>query len=82
MPEHRSANVVQLRVEVDRELCQGHNRCVALAPSLFDTDEIGHAFERGEGLVQSGDEELARLAVDSCPERAISLSEVEAGDRS
>jgi ferredoxin len=62
------------RVEVDRDACQGHNRCKALAPQLFDVDEMGYSFplvdEVPEELV-----ELARLAVRNCPERAISLKE-------
>ena len=26
-----------MKVSVDSALCQGHNRCVAVAPGLFDT---------------------------------------------
>jgi len=62
------------RVEVNRDACQGHNRCKALAPQLFDVDELGYSFtlvdEVPDELV-----ELARLAVRNCPERAISLKE-------
>ena len=32
-----------VRVRVDREKCQGHNRCYALAPELFDVDDYGDA---------------------------------------
>ena len=32
-----------MRVEVNSELCQGHNRCYALAPELFDVDDYGNA---------------------------------------
>ena len=28
-----------MRVHVDQEKCQGHNRCVALAPDLFEVDD-------------------------------------------
>ena len=33
-----------MRVVVDREKCQGHNRCYALAPEVFDVDDLGFAF--------------------------------------
>ena len=32
-----------MRVHVDPEKCQGHNRCYALAPELFDVDDLGYA---------------------------------------
>jgi ferredoxin len=28
-----------MRVHLDSEKCQGHNRCYALAPELFDVDD-------------------------------------------
>ena len=40
-----------LRVRVDRERCQGHARCFALAPELFELDEFGNGRERGDGAV-------------------------------
>lgn len=64
-----------MHVRVDADKCQGHNRCYALAPELFDVDEYGSAFEIGDGVVPDGLEERARLAVANCPEHAISISE-------
>jgi len=64
-----------MKVHVDPERCQGHNRCYALAPELFDVDELGNAFERSDGVVPAGLEEKARTAVANCPEFAISISE-------
>ena len=64
-----------MRVHVDREKCQGHNRCYALAPELFDVDDVGNAFELGDGHVPEGLEEKARRAAANCPEYAISISE-------
>ncbi len=61
-----------MRVAVDPELCQGHNRCSAVAPDLFDIDDEGYATAIGD--VPAGSEELAQLAVDNCPEQAITLS--------
>jgi ferredoxin len=66
-----------MRVHVDPEKCEGHNRCYALAPELFDIDDYGYASEKNDGVVPEGLEEKARLAVANCPEFAISISESE-----
>jgi ferredoxin len=63
-----------MKVYVDREKCQGHSRCVMLAPQLFDQDEQGYAFARSED-VPPGMEDLARQAEENCPESAISVTE-------
>ena len=64
-----------MRVEVNTELCQGHNRCYALAPELFDVDDYGTAVVIGDGTVAPELEDKARLAVANCPEYAITLDE-------
>ncbi len=64
-----------MRVAVDPELCQGHNRCYALAPEVFDVDDFGNAVVRGDGTVPPELEEKARLAIGNCPEYAISIVE-------
>jgi ferredoxin len=64
-----------MRVHVDPEKCQGHNRCYASAPELFDVDELGNASERAGGVVPATLEDKARLAVANCPEYAISITE-------
>ena len=66
---------VSVKVHVDQEKCQGHNRCYALAPELFDVDDLGYAKEMGDGTVPAGMEDKARLAVSNCPEYAISIEE-------
>jgi ferredoxin len=53
------ANSSTLKVRVDRDKCQGHNRCKALAPELFELDEYGNAREKGDGTVPPGLEEKA-----------------------
>jgi ferredoxin len=64
-----------VRVHVDQLKCQGHNRCVVLAPDLFEVDEFGTASALGSGEVPPGREEAARLAVDNCPEYAVTIVE-------
>ena len=63
-----------MRIKVDRDRCQGHNRCVVLAPDLMKADDEGFADvirpPESEEEVQ-----LARRIVRSCPERALKLAE-------
>jgi len=62
-----------VRIKVDPDLCEGHNRCFALAPDLFEVDDYGLSSALNGGMVPPGREELARLAIDNCPEFAISV---------
>lgn len=64
-----------MHVKVDVDKCQGHNRCFALAPELFDVDEMGNAHEVGDGMVPAELEDKARLAAANCPEFAIQITE-------
>jgi ferredoxin len=64
-----------LRVRVDRERCQGHARCFALAPELFELDQFGNGRERADGIVAEPLEAKARLAQANCPELAIEIIE-------
>jgi ferredoxin len=63
------------RIRVVGERCQGHARCAALVPELFDLDADGYSVVLpGRELIPDGDEETvdrALLAVESCPEQAI-----------
>lgn len=64
-----------MRVEVNTDLCQGHNRCYALAPEIFDVDDYGTAVVIGDGSVAPELEEKAKLAAANCPEYAITVIE-------
>ena len=63
-----------LRVRIDAERCQGHNRCCSIAPELFEADELGNAKVKGDGAVPAALELKAKLAVANCPEHAVRLS--------
>jgi len=63
-----------MRLEIDSDQCQGHNRCYALAPELFDVDDYGSAMFLHDGIVPAELEEKARLAIANCPEFAISVA--------
>ena len=69
------AGQARLKVRVDRERCQGHARCFALAPELFELDELGNGRERGDGAVAPGLEGKAHLAQANCPELAVEVIE-------
>lgn len=64
-----------LQVAVDPERCQGHNRCMALCPEVFEADEFGYSVvtQPRVGLALA---EKVRLAEANCPERAISVTPV------
>jgi ferredoxin len=64
-----------MKVKVDQEKCQGHNRCFVVASELFELDDYGYAHEVGDGTVPAELEEKARLAVVNCPENAIRIEE-------
>ena len=69
------ANTGTHKVHVDRDKCQGHNRCKALAPELFELDEYGNAREVGDGTVPAALEEKAYLAQSNCPEFAVQITD-------
>ncbi len=64
-----------MRIRVDSEKCEGHNRCKALAPELFELDDYGYASAANDGNVPPELEEKARLAISNCPEFAVELVE-------
>ena len=65
-----------MRITVDASACTGHGRCYVVSPDLFSSDDEGFCAERGEIRdVPGGHERSAQLAVDSCPEAAISVSD-------
>jgi ferredoxin len=61
-----------MRVVIDTGLCSGHGRCYTLAPEVFDSDEGGYGVVRSAELPPDL-EDKARIGVDNCPERAITI---------
>ena len=65
-----------MKIELDTERCVGHLRCQVTAPDMFDADELGNAvLLLTDGEVPAGREAAARLAVNNCPEHAISVEQ-------
>ena len=69
-----------IRVRVDADKCEGHNRCKALAPDLFVLDEFGASSAAGDGIVPPDQIDKAYLAQSNCPEQAIEISEEDGAD--
>ena len=63
-----------MKIVLDGEACVGHGRCYALAPEVFEPDDMGHCLvavaEPAGELVGP-----ARAAVASCPEDALTIVE-------
>jgi ferredoxin len=64
-----------VKVRIDPEICQGQGRCFAIAPGIFDFDDLGNGVVIGDGTLTSDTVELARLAQANCPEHAIFIEE-------
>lgn len=64
-----------MKVRVDPEKCQGHNRCYSLAPELFVVDDYGYASEAEDGVVPPELVEKAKLAQANCPEHAVIIED-------
>ena len=64
-----------MKIHVNPDKCQGHNRCYVLAPELFDVDDYGYATELNDGIVPDDLVEKAQLAIANCPEHAVELVE-------
>ena len=62
-----------MKIVPDPDVCTGHGRCYLLVPELFADDKFGHGFLSGSGVLAEEQMKAAQKAVDSCPERAISI---------
>jgi ferredoxin len=63
-----------MKIRLDSAKCQGHGRCYALSPDVFDSDDLGQAvLLLADGDVPAELEAAARLAADNCPEYAITV---------
>ena len=64
-----------MKIVLDSAKCQGHGRCYALAPEVFESDDEGYAVLLVDGAVPPELEDQAQLAADNCPEYAIEIQE-------
>ncbi|MDT5150102.1 MAG: ferredoxin [Mycobacterium sp.] len=59
-----------MRVEVDRDRCEGNAVCVGIAPDLFDLDDDDYAVIKADP-VPDGQEDLAEQSIAECPRAAL-----------
>lgn len=67
-----------LRVRIDPARCQGQTRCNFVAPAMFEIDEKGNGYVRGDGVLRTDEElALAKRGAASCPESAIFVDTID-----
>lgn len=59
-----------MRVEVDRDRCEGNAVCVGIAPDLFDLDDDDYAVVKLDP-VPADQEDLAEQSIAECPRAAL-----------
>jgi ferredoxin len=68
----RLRRATEVKVIVDTAMCTGHGRCYTLAPEVFTADDEGHSLLVSEEVPEAL-RDKAVIAVENCPERAISI---------
>ena len=59
-----------MRVEVDRDRCEGNAVCLAVSQELFDLDDEDYAVVKADPI-PADQEELAEQAIAECPRAAL-----------
>ncbi len=59
-----------MRVEVDRDRCEGNAVCVGIAPDLFDLDDEDYAVVKHDPVPEE-QEDAAVQSVNECPRAAL-----------
>jgi ferredoxin len=70
-----------MRIRLDRSACVGHALCNSIDPELFPLDDGGFSIVEPHD-VQPAEEQRAREAAASCPERALLVDDVESNSPS
>jgi ferredoxin len=65
---------------IDKDKCQGHNRCAAIISDLVDIDGLGFASVKLDGHFDDSRLIDVNKAIDNCPENAISIFVELSGD--
>lgn len=66
-----------MNISVDKDSCEGHGKCVAVAPTLFHLPKDSDIVEVLKPEPQSQSERASALAAAAaCPRSAIKISEV------
>jgi ferredoxin len=65
----------RVKVTVDTELCAGHAQCAALAPEVYELDDLGYSLPLDVEITDVTLAEQARKGAQACPEGAIRIVE-------
>lgn len=63
-----------MKIRLDEQACVGHGRCYALAPDVYEPDDMGHCIVR-HAEVPPELEDAARTGANACPEDALVVEE-------
>jgi len=66
-----------MKITLRRDLCSGHGRCYALAPEVYEPDDVGYCAPLFD-IVPEALHAAARLGATNCPEDAIELDDTPA----
>jgi ferredoxin len=65
-----------VKLVVDRSVCEGHARCLMAFPEVVtDMDDLGQPVLEADGEFGPELTAHAQLAVDNCPESALSIED-------
>ena len=63
-----------MRIQLDRDKCQGVGMCESIRPDLFELDDTGE-LEVHADLVGDADRDDVAQAVEACPTQALSIAQ-------
>ncbi|MET0191363.1 ferredoxin [Pseudonocardia sediminis] len=66
-----------MRIGVNSEVCEAHGQCSVVDMDLFPLDDDGYSALGPDATVPEGEEDVAKIGVESCPVRALSVLEEE-----
>lgn len=61
-----------MQVSVDMNICQGHARCHAICPEVFDLDDAGYAVLASPNVPAEHEKAVLEAGL-SCPEGAVQV---------
>jgi ferredoxin len=64
-----------VKVAIDSDKCMGHGMCYGMAPNVFADDDEGYGQVIGDGTVDPGEVDAARVGAANCPEAAITVTD-------
>ncbi|GAT14948.1 ferredoxin [Mycolicibacterium thermoresistibile] len=67
---NREGKEVAMRVEVDRDRCEGNAICVGISPEIFELDDDDYAVVKLDPIPAEL-EQKALQAIDECPRAAL-----------